>query len=83
MFVLGVISIEVWPTQMPVWCFVVALIIGQSSVHLRNEMSSEFCVSLRICHSYRNDSGHHESASRIKVCFSYFRLLTKKLNCVT
>jgi OPT family small oligopeptide transporter len=28
MFVLGVISIEVWPTQMPVWCFVVALVIS-------------------------------------------------------
>ncbi|XP_006455006.1 oligopeptide transporter protein OPT variant 1 [Agaricus bisporus var. bisporus H97] len=28
MFALGVICIEVWPTQMPVWCFVLALIIA-------------------------------------------------------
>ncbi|KZT36342.1 small oligopeptide transporter [Sistotremastrum suecicum HHB10207 ss-3] len=28
MFVFGVISIEVWPTQMPVWAFVLALIIA-------------------------------------------------------
>ncbi|KAJ6505537.1 OPT oligopeptide transporter [Mycena sanguinolenta] len=28
MFVLGVISIEVWPTQMPVWAFVLALLIA-------------------------------------------------------
>ncbi|KAF7340470.1 Sexual differentiation process protein isp4 [Mycena venus] len=28
MFVLGIISIEVWPTQMPVWAFVLALIIS-------------------------------------------------------
>ena len=28
MFVLGVISIEVWPTQLPVWGFVVALLIS-------------------------------------------------------
>lgn len=28
MFVFGVVSIEVWPTQFPVWAFIVALIIG-------------------------------------------------------
>ncbi|KAF7367756.1 Sexual differentiation process protein isp4 [Mycena sanguinolenta] len=28
MFVLGIISIEVWPTQMPVWAFVLALVIA-------------------------------------------------------
>jgi OPT family oligopeptide transporter len=28
MFTLGVISIEVWPTEMPVWAFVLALIIA-------------------------------------------------------
>ena len=27
MFVFGVISIEVWPTQLPVWAFALALII--------------------------------------------------------
>jgi len=29
MFALGIISIEVWPTQMPVWAFILALVIGQ------------------------------------------------------
>ncbi|KAG7440074.1 OPT oligopeptide transporter [Guyanagaster necrorhizus] len=28
MFVLGVISIEVWPTEMPVWAFLLALVIA-------------------------------------------------------
>ena len=28
MFVIGVISIEVWPTQFPVWAFVLSLAIG-------------------------------------------------------
>ncbi|KAJ7633597.1 OPT oligopeptide transporter [Mycena polygramma] len=28
MFVLGIISIEVWPTQMPVWAFILALLIA-------------------------------------------------------
>ncbi|KAF5376874.1 hypothetical protein D9615_007249 [Tricholomella constricta] len=28
MFALGVISIEVWPSEMPVWAFVLALLIG-------------------------------------------------------
>ena len=30
MFVFGIISIEVWPTQFPVWAFVLALVIGIS-----------------------------------------------------
>lgn len=34
MFALGIICIEVWPTQMPVWCFVIALIIGLFSIKL-------------------------------------------------
>ena len=28
MFIFGIISIEVWNTQFPVWAFVLALIIG-------------------------------------------------------
>lgn len=32
MFVFGVISIEVWNTQFPVWAFVLALIICKSVV---------------------------------------------------
>jgi hypothetical protein len=30
MFALGVLSIELWPTEMPVWAFVIALLIGES-----------------------------------------------------
>lgn len=29
MFAVGIIAIEVWPTEMPVWAFVLALIIGK------------------------------------------------------
>ena len=28
MFAFGVVSIELWPTQMPVWAFVLALVIA-------------------------------------------------------
>lgn len=28
MFVFGIISIEVWPTQMPIWAFVLGLVIS-------------------------------------------------------
>lgn len=35
-FVTGVISIEIWPTEMPVWAFVVALLIGESLGRLRD-----------------------------------------------
>lgn len=28
MFTLGILSIELWHTQMPVWAFVIALLIG-------------------------------------------------------
>jgi cyanate permease len=31
-FVMGVIGIEIWPTEMPVWAFVVALLIGEQGV---------------------------------------------------
>ncbi|KAF5355899.1 hypothetical protein D9756_004356 [Leucocoprinus leucothites] len=32
MFAIGIISIEVWPTQMPVWAFILALVISFSYV---------------------------------------------------
>lgn len=38
MFALGVVSIEIWPTEMPVWAFVVALLIGESSKYLRERV---------------------------------------------
>jgi hypothetical protein len=30
MFTLGIITIELWHTQMPVWAFVIALLLGKS-----------------------------------------------------
>ena len=36
MFVFGIISIEVWPTQFPVWAFVLALIVGERPCKLRS-----------------------------------------------
>lgn len=38
MFVFGVISIEVWNTQFPVWAFVLALIICKSAVVFSPEL---------------------------------------------
>ena len=32
MFIFGIVSIEVWHTQFPVWAFVLALIVGTSVV---------------------------------------------------
>jgi hypothetical protein len=37
MFALGIISIEVWPTQMPVWAFVLALVVGKLLVALTRD----------------------------------------------
>ena len=33
MFVFGVIVIEVWHTQMPVWAYIIALLLGTFSVY--------------------------------------------------
>ena len=32
MFVFGIVVVEVWHTQMPVWAYVVALLLGRSPV---------------------------------------------------
>ena len=32
MFAFGIISIEVWPTEFPVWAFILALVIGKLSI---------------------------------------------------
>ena len=37
MFVFGVISIEAWPTQMPVWALLLALIIGMLSLRIKSD----------------------------------------------
>jgi hypothetical protein len=40
MFVFGIISIEVYKTQFPVWAFVVALLIGKRNLYARSMISS-------------------------------------------
>lgn len=42
------------------------------------EISQSFC-SLRVYYSHRNDSGHHESASRVKVRLFFLFFYNKKL----
>lgn len=67
MFVFGIISIEVWHTQMPVWAFVLALIIGRLIVdHYVCGNWSVDC-SVRICDPHRHDSGYYESANWLEV----------------
>jgi hypothetical protein len=67
MFVFGVISIEVWKTQMPVWAFVLALVIGTSVRDSLSGFPMNPLLSLCIYHSHRHDSSYHQSASRLKV----------------
>ena len=69
MFALGVISIEVWPTDMPVWAFVVALLIGES---LRCPLDFDYTnvhmpFSIHLCDSMRHDTGNHQSANWFEV----------------
>lgn len=65
MFVFGVISIEVWPTEFPVWAFVLSLVIctsGASSVSLTFCGLTSLC-SFRLYYPYWHDPGYHKSAS--------------------
>ncbi|KAG6330905.1 hypothetical protein ID866_8186 [Astraeus odoratus] len=69
MFTLGVISIEVWPTHMPVWAFVVALLIGGVPSQLVLGQRSRLC-SIHLCRSMWHDSSDNESASwpQVSIC---------------
>lgn len=63
MFAFGIIGIKIWPTQMPVWALVLALIICEHHFSFRTRNPANARCSLCILHSYRDDSGHHKSAS--------------------
>jgi hypothetical protein len=68
MFVIGVISIELWHTEFPVWAFVLSLSIGDSLVS--NIMGIEILIgfhSILLCRPHRDDPGHHQPTNRTKV----------------
>ena len=68
MFVFGVVAIEVWHTQMPVWALVLALIIG-ACPRICFFLLRCLCAgcSVRVHDPHRYDSGHHEPADRSQV----------------
>lgn len=64
MFTFGVIAIEVWDTQFPVWAFVLALLIRAFCPALfLLAPNNSFCFSDVLYGPHRCDSGHHEPAS--------------------
>jgi hypothetical protein len=68
MFVFGVVAIEVWNTDFPVWGFVLALLIcmfASPSSFCAFFPSLTFAVyfSVRVYRSYWRDPSHHEPAS--------------------
>jgi hypothetical protein len=68
MFVIGVISIELWHTEFPVWAFVLSLTIGDSLVSniVRIERLIGF-HSILLRRSHRDDPGHHQPTNRTEV----------------
>ena len=68
MFVFGIVSIEVWETQLPVWGFVLALCIGVLYNLLIISLDVDIPVlSMRILHYTRwSDPGHNQPASWAK-----------------
>ena len=81
MFALGIISIEVWPTQMPVWAFILALVICPFLEYVQKYWLSHIYYSFRLCDPYRHDSGDHQPTSWIKVSGPQFcQLLYRSAN---
>jgi uncharacterized membrane protein YhaH (DUF805 family) len=66
MFMSGIVAIEVWNTQFPVWAFVFALLIcasvKPSFVYLLAIYYPTFSVCVR--RPDWSDSGYHEQANR-------------------
>jgi hypothetical protein len=63
--VFGVIIIEVWETDLPVWGFVLALLICVFCLVLRHcvlsfRVSRSFCFSFRVYSPLEYDRGHYE-----------------------
>ena len=61
MFAFGVVSVEVWPTQMPVWALVIALLLGwtsQLSILIRSY--SSYSSSPLLYYSGWHNTGHNK-----------------------
>jgi hypothetical protein len=68
MFVFGVVVIEVWETDLPVWGFVFALLICVFCLVLRHcalssRASHLLCFSIRVYSPFECDPGHYEPAT--------------------
>ena len=71
MFVFGVVVIEVWETDLPVWGFVLALLIGAFCLVLRHCVLSSLVLhllhfSIRIYSPFECDRGHYEPVYRVE-----------------
>ena len=66
MFVFGVVSIEVWETQLPVWGFVLALCIGVFISSTFSLSTNIPLFSIRIHYTNRRDPGQNEPGSWAK-----------------
>ena len=68
MFVFGVIVIEVWETDLPVWGFALALLIRAFCLILRHcvpssPVSHSLYFSIRVYSPFDCDSGHYQPAT--------------------
>ena len=68
MFVFGVVVIEVWETDLPVWGFVLALLIGAFCLvlcrcALSSRVSHLLYFSICVYSSFECDPGHYGSAT--------------------
>ena len=66
MFVFGIVSIEVWKSQLPVWGFVLALCISAYDPLVIFLCANIPVLSIRVRHTRRHDPGHNEPASWAK-----------------
>ncbi len=82
MFIFGVVCIEVWHTEMPVWAFILALVSClayiQSSI-CSNAPFSRLVHLLLLHPPDRYDSGYHQPASRFECHYgAHHRLCTTR-----
>jgi hypothetical protein len=68
MFVFSVVVIEMWETDLPVWGFVLALLICRFCLVLRHcalssRVSHLLCFSIRAYYPFGCDPGHYGPAN--------------------
>lgn len=71
MFVFGVISIEVWDTQFPVWAFVLALVSKAQQFLFRLSTNSWEDCRFRVHNSHRHDPSYHKSTDWTEVSTAF------------